>query len=153
MKTLKIEKYEQREQVTEQQAKRNATKEIKQTQIKTTSAIRLNNYKNNILFHLAKGLYVGIKEDYDNKGTYDNSHNTLKKITDNEKLYALLSGEYSHIALAGFIASGKYSLEDITEFYEIAKKLNIKYYDFMSEKDNKEMYKINLKEKIKNEKL
>ena len=118
---------------------------MKQTQVKTTSATRLNNYKNNILFHLSdfKGLYVGIKEDYDNKGTYDNSHNTLKKITDNEKLYALLSGEYSHIALAGFIASGKYSLEDITEFYETAKKLNIKYYDFMSEKDNKEMYKIN----------
>lgn len=125
---------------------------MKQTQIKTRSAIRLNNYKNDILFHLAdfKGLYVGIKEDYDNKGTYDNSHNTLKKITNNEKLYNLLSGKYSHIALAGFIASGKYSLEDITEFYETAKKLNIKYYDFMDEKDNREIYKINNKEKIKN---
>lgn len=122
---------------------------MKQTQIEVKSAIRLNNYKNNILFYLKdfKGLYVGIKEDYDNKGTYNNSHNTLKKITDNEKLYNLLSGEYSHIALAGFIASGEYSLEDITEFYSIAGKLNIKYYDFMSEKDSKRLYKIINKEK------
>ena len=73
------------------------------------------------------------------------------KITNNEKLYNLLSGKYSHIALAGFIASGKYSLEDITEFYETAKKLNIKYYDFMDEKDNREIYKINNREKKENE--
>lgn len=118
---------------------------MEQRQIQVTSAIKLNNYKNDILFHLAdfKGLFIGIKEDYYKKGIYDNSRNTLEKVTDNEKLYNLLSGHYSHIALAGFIASGEYSLKDITEFYEIAKKLNIKYYDFMDEKDNKYSYKIN----------
>ena len=116
---------------------------MEQTQIKTASATRLNNYKNNILFKLQdfKGLYVGIKEDYDNKGNYDNSHNTLEKITDNEKLYNFLSGTYSHIALAGLIATDKYTIKDIKELYTIAEKLNIKIYGFMEEQDNKNIYK------------
>lgn len=116
---------------------------MEQTQIKTASATRLNNYKNNILFKLQdfKGLYVGIKEDYDNKGNYDNTHNTLEKITGNEKLYNLLSGEYSHIALASFIATDKYTIKDIKEFYSIAEKLNIKFYNFIDKKDNKNIYK------------
>ena len=95
---------------------------------------------------------MGKKEFYNNAGLYDNTTNTLKKITDNTKLYTLLYGTYSHIALAGFIYSGRYSLEDIKEFYAICKKLNIKYYDAVEEeKDNKIFYKLEEKHKEQTE--
>lgn len=119
--------------------------------ITISSAVNLNNYSKDILFTLKdknKGLFVGKKEFYNNAGLYDNTTNTLKKITDNTKLYTLLYGTYSHIALAGFIYSGRYSLEDIKEFYSICKKLNIKYYDEVEEeKDNKIFYKLEEKHK------
>lgn len=123
--------------------------------IKTKSAILLNNYNKNILFTLQnkQGLFIGKKEFYDNAGNYDNSTNTLKKITSNIKLLNLLSGTLSHIALAGFIYSGRYTLEDICEFYEICKKLNIKYYDIIdNEKDNKYLYTLEARNKTQREK-
>lgn len=122
--------------------------------ITISSAVNLNNYSKDILFTLKdknKGLFVGKKEFYNNAGLYDNTTNTLKKITDNTKLYTLLYGTYSHIALAGFIYSGRYSLEDIKEFYSICKKLNIKYYDEVEENDNKTFYKLEEKHKKKTE--
>lgn len=122
--------------------------------ITISSAVNLNNYNKDILFTLEdknKGLFIGKKEFYDNAGLYDNTTNTLKKITDNTKLYTLLYGTYSHIALAGFIYSGRYSLEDIKEFYSICKKLNIKYYDEVEENDNKTFYKLEEKHKKKTE--
>lgn len=118
--------------------------------ITISSAVNLNNYSKDILFTLKdknKGLFIGKKEFYNNAGLYDNTTNTLKKITDNTKLYTLLYGTYSHIALAGFIYSGRYSLEDIKEFYSICKKLNIKYYDEVEENDNKTFYKLEEKHK------
>lgn len=123
--------------------------------ITISSAVNLNNYNKDILFTLEdknKGLFIGKKEFYNNAGLYDNTTNTLKKITDNTKLYNLLYGTYSHIALAGFIYSGRYSLEDIKEFYTICKKLNIKYYDAVEEeKDNKIFYKLEEKHKEQTE--
>lgn len=122
--------------------------------ITISSAVNLNNYSKDILFTLKdknKGLFVGKKEFYNNAGLYDNTTNTLKKITDNTKLYTLLYGTYSHIALAGFIYSGRYSLEDIKEFYSICKKLNIKYYDEVEENDNKTFYKLEENHKKKTE--
>lgn len=123
--------------------------------ITISSAVNLNNYNKDILFTLEdknKGLFIGKKEFYNNAGLYDNTTNTLKKITDNTKLYTLLYGTYSHIALAGFIYSGRYSLEDIKEFYSICKKLNIKYYDAVEEeKDNKIFYKLEEKHKEQTE--
>lgn len=123
--------------------------------ITMSSAVNLNNYSKDILFTLKdknKGLFVGKKEFYNNAGLYDNTTNTLKKITDNTKLYTLLYGTYSHIALAGFIYSGRYSLEDIKEFYAICKKLNIKYYDAVEEeKDNKTFYKLEEKHREQTE--
>lgn len=123
--------------------------------ITISSAVNLNNYNKDILFTLEdknKGLFIGKKEFYNNAGLYDNTTNTLKKITDNTKLYTLLYGTYSHIALAGFIYSGRYSLEDIKEFYSICKKLNIKYYDAVEEeKDNKIFYKLEEKHKKQTE--
>lgn len=123
--------------------------------ITISSAVNLNNYNKDILFTLEdknKGLFIGKKEFYNNAGLYDNTTNTLKKITDNTKLYTLLYGTYSHIALAGFIYSGRYSLEDIKEFYSICKKLNIKYYDAVEEeKDNKTFYKLEEKHKEQTE--
>ena len=122
--------------------------------ITISSAVNLNNYSKDILFTLKdknKGLFVGKKEFYNNAGLYDNTTNTLKKITDNTKLYTLLYGTYSHIALAGFIYSGRYSLEDIKECYSICKKLNIKYYDEVEENDNKTFYKLEEKHKKKTE--
>lgn len=122
--------------------------------ITISSAVNLNNYNKDILFTLEdknKGLFIGKKEFYNNAGLYDNTTNTLKKITDNTKLYTLLYGTYSHIALAGFIYSGRYSLEDIKEFYSICKKLNIKYYDEIEENDNKTFYKLEEKHKEQTE--
>lgn len=113
-----------------------------------TSASSLNNYKNNILFTLKDydGLYVGDREFY-TTGVYNNHTNSLKKLTDNTKLMSLLNGTYSHIALASLIASGRFSVEDITEFYEICGRLNIKMYDDISEKDNKTLYRISNKKR------
>lgn len=119
--------------------------ELLKEEIKTTSAIYLNNFKKNILFTLKdfEGLFIGTKENYKKTGIYNNLSGTLKKITNNEKLYHLLSGNFSHIALAGFINKGRYTIDDIIEFYTICKKLNIKYYNEISETDNKILYKIN----------
>lgn len=123
--------------------------------ITISSAVNLNNYSKDILFTLKdknKGLFVGKKEFYNNAGLYDNTTNTLKKITDNTKLYTLLYGSYSHIALAGFIYSGRYTLDEIKEFYTICQKLNIKYYDDVEENDNKFLYKLEIRNKIKGDK-
>lgn len=118
--------------------------------IKTKSAVVINNYKNDILFTLEgyEGLFVGQKRFY-SSGNYDNTTGTLKKITNNTKLHNLLYGTYSYIALAGFIYSGRYTLDDICEFYEICKKLNIKYSDIVEEKDNKNLYKLETRNKNK----
>lgn len=119
--------------------------------IKTKSAILLNNYNKDILFTLkdSEGLFVGQKQFYNNSGDYDNSTGTLERITNNIKLHNLLCGTLSHIALAGFMYSGRYTLEDICEFYEICKKLNIKYYNIVDEEDNKILYKLETRNKNK----
>lgn len=129
--------------------------QLPNTKLETTSAIRLNNYNKNIMFTLKDytGLYVGIKTDYAQLGIYDNTKNTLFKITDNKKLYNLLTGNnLSIIALAGSIASGGYSLEDVIEFYKICELLNMKFYDNLEEQDNKDLYKIITKEIKRNNK-
>lgn len=125
---------------------------MKKTTIKTSSASRLNTYKDLILFTLEdyEGLYVGIKADYQKIGEYDNSSGTLKKITDNKKLYSLITGRYSHIALAGLINKGSYTINDIIEFYQVCKKLNLKHYDNMTEADNKFFYKFNRRKNANN---
>ena len=130
---------------------------MKKENILTSSAILINNFKKDILFTLKEypGLYIGQKQFYDSCGNYDNSTGTLKKITDNEGLYSLLSGTFSHIVLAGMLASGRHTLDEIKEFYEICRKLNIKHYsgDFeINENDNKFLYKLNKVNKKNNKK-
>lgn len=118
---------------------------MKKENILTNTAILLNNFKKDILFILKEypGLYIGQKQFYDNRGNYDNSTGTLKKITNNKRLYDLISGNFSHIILAGMLASGEYTMEEIKEFYEICRKLKIKHYFNISEKDNNFLYKLN----------
>lgn len=122
--------------------------------IKTTSAISLKTFNNQILFTLKdfSGLFVGYKKNYQKLGEYDNTTGTLEKISNNKKLLPLLSGTFSAVALAGFLYSGAYTLEDIKEYYKLCKKLNIKYYDIMKdEKENKALYNLEAKRKRKEE--
>lgn len=124
--------------------------------IEISSAVGLNNFNKDILFTLKNktGLYIGKKEFYQTLGIYDNSSGTLIKISDNEHLLSLLNGHFSHIALAGLLVSGEFQIEEIFEFYEICRYLNMKFYDCMSEKDNKDMYRfneLNRKRREKNE--
>lgn len=115
---------------------------MEQAMIETTSAVALDNFERTLLFTLKNfdGLYIGKKEFYE-IGEYDNSTNTLQKISDSKKLLHLLNGHYSHIALAKFIAEERYSIKEIKEFYEICKKLKIKFYQNIDSELNDTFYK------------
>lgn len=117
--------------------------------ILVSSAVKIKNYDDKILFTLKDfdGLWVGRKIAYDEQGHYNSSIAKLELLTTNEKLYSLLNGDYSYIALAGFIYSNSYNIDDIKEFYELAKKLNMKYYEDMDEKDNEFLYKLEERKK------
>lgn len=120
-----------------------------------TSASNLDCYDKKILFTLKdyKGLFVGEKKFYKTLGEYDNFSNSLIKITKNEKILNLLNSNFSGTALAGWLYSGRYSLADIIEYYQICSKLNKKYYPKLdiSEKENKIFYKLENKYRREND--
>ncbi len=112
------------------------------------SAVNLKTYKvGTILFTLENysGLYVGDKEHYQKLGTYDNRTGTLKKITDNEKLYRFLYGSFNFIVTLSLVADSTLNSDDIIELLKLYKKLNIKIHENTSESENIKAYKRLLK--------
>lgn len=68
---------------------------------------------------LQEGIYLGKRSNYDNKGGYDNSDNSLIFLTENDRLYGLFYGEGFIHSQQKFIDEGIFTEADYKEFNEI----------------------------------
>ena len=87
--------------------------------IKTNSA-RLTNIQRPVgnsltTFIINKGTYLGLSKNYDDKGNYDNSDNSLYKVSDRTASYYLLSSTYSPDGLKKLINEGEFIKQDFEE--------------------------------------
>lgn len=64
-------------------------------------------------------VYIGKRENYDNKGHYDNSDNSLMLISTNEKMFNFLSGSGWVLNQQEMIDEGLFTEQDYKEFYEL----------------------------------
>jgi len=64
-------------------------------------------------------VYIGKRENYDNKGHYDNSDNSLLLISTNEKMFNFLSGSGWVLSQQEMIDEGLFTEQDYKEFYEL----------------------------------
>lgn len=61
-------------------------------------------------------IYLGKKENYDNRGNYDNTDNSLVFISDNGKMYSFLTGEGWTESQQEMIENGAFSVDDYAEY-------------------------------------
>lgn len=64
-------------------------------------------------------VYIGKRENYDNKGHYDNSDNSLLLLSTNEKMFNFLSGSGWVLSQQEMIDEGLFTEQDYKEFYEL----------------------------------
>lgn len=68
-----------------------------------------------IVFIKENKTYLGLSRNYDNKGNYNNSDNSLYKVSDRTASYYLLSESFSSENLKKLINDGKFIKEDFEE--------------------------------------
>ena len=92
--------------------------------------------------------YIGKKDNYDNKGNYNNHDNSFRRVSDNETLFHLLSSEYSMEVIALQFISKSITVKDFEAYAELIKEFNIPLYKDLntSDKDNKFMIDLHFKE-------
>lgn len=64
-------------------------------------------------------VYLGKSENYDNKGNYDNSDDSLILVSTNEKIWSLIRDSHWVVSQQEFIESGDFTEQDYKEFYEL----------------------------------
>jgi N12 class adenine-specific DNA methylase len=64
-------------------------------------------------------VYLGKDENYDNKGNYDNSDNSLILVSTNKKIWSLIRDSHWVVGQQEFIENGDFTEQDYKEFYEL----------------------------------
>lgn len=64
-------------------------------------------------------VYLGKSENYDNKGNYDNSDDSLIFVSTNKNIWSLIRDSHWVVSQQEFIDSGDFTAQDYKEFYEL----------------------------------
>ena len=87
-------------------------------------------------------VFIGKELNYDNHGNYDNSDNSLQLVSDNEKMFSMLSGTGWVLSQQEMIDNGAFTAEDYKEYATVREQLASQY-----EQEEEPLFEIDIEEK------
>lgn len=100
--------------------------EINKDNVIVQSASR-SHYKGMDIFTKDGQVFIGKRLNYDNHGNYDNSDNSLQFVSDNEKMFSMLSGTGWVLSQQEMIENGAFTAEDYKEYATVRERLASQY--------------------------
>lgn len=101
-----------------------------------------SHYKGMDIFTKDGQVFIGKELNYDNHGNYDNSDNSLKFVSDNEKMFSMLSGTGWVLSQQEMIDNGAFTAEDYKEYATVQEQLASQY-----EQEEEPLFEIDIEEK------
>jgi hypothetical protein len=101
-----------------------------------------SHYKGMDIFTKDGQVFIGKELNYDNHGNYDNSDNSLQFVSDNEKMFSMLSGTGWVLSQQEMIDNGASTAEDYKEYATVREQLASQY-----EQEEEPLFEIDIEEK------
>ena len=101
-----------------------------------------SHYKGMDIFTKDGQVFIGKELNYDNHGNYDNSDNSLQFVSDNEKMFSMLSGTGWVLSQQEMIDNGAFTAEDYKEYATVREQLASQY-----EQEEEPLFEIDIEEK------
>lgn len=101
-----------------------------------------SHYKGMDIFTKDGQVFIGKELNYDNHGNYDNSDNSLQFVSDNEKMFSMLSGTGWVLSQQDMIDNGAFTAEDYKEYATVREQLASQY-----EQEEEPLFEIDIEEK------
>lgn len=101
-----------------------------------------SHYKGMDIFTKDEQVFIGKELNYDNHGNYDNSDNSLQFVSDNEKMFSMLSGTGWVLSQQEMIDNGAFTAEDYKEYATVREQLASQY-----EQEEEPLFEIDIEEK------
>ncbi len=101
-----------------------------------------SHYKGMDIFTKDGQVFIGKEPNYDNHGNYDNSDNSLQFVSDNEKMFSMLSGTGWVLSQQEMIDNGAFTAEDYKEYATVREQLASQY-----EQEEEPLFEIDIEEK------
>lgn len=101
-----------------------------------------SHYKGMDIFTKDGQVFIGKELNYDNHGNYDNSDNSLQFVSDNEKMFSMLSGTGWVLSQQEMIDNGAFTAEDYKEYATVREQLANQY-----EQEEEPLFEIDIEEK------
>lgn len=101
-----------------------------------------SHYKGMDIFTKDGQVFIGKELNYDNYGNYDNSDNSLQFVSDNEKMFSMLSGTGWVLSQQEMIDNGAFTAEDYKEYATVREQLASQY-----EQEEEPLFEIDIEEK------
>lgn len=101
-----------------------------------------SHYKGMDIFTKDGQVFIGKELNYDNHGNYDNSDNSLQFVSDNEKMFSMLSGTGWVLSQQEMIDNGAFTAEDYKEYATVRERLASQY-----EQEEEPLFEIDIEEK------
>lgn len=101
-----------------------------------------SHYKGMDIFTKDGQVFIGKEMNYDNHGNYDNSDNSLQFVSDNEKMFSMLSGTGWVLSQQEMIDNGAFTAEDYKEYATVREQLASQY-----EQEEEPLFEIDIEEK------
>lgn len=101
-----------------------------------------SHYKGMDIFTKDGQVFIGKELNYDNHGNYDNSDNSLQFVSDNEKMFSMLSGTGWVLSQQEMIDNGAFTAEDYKEYATVREQLASQY-----EQEEEPLFEIDVEEK------
>ena len=101
-----------------------------------------SHYKGIDIFTKDGQVFIGKELNYDNHGNYDNSDNSLQFVSDNEKMFSMLSGTGWVLSQQEMIDNGAFTAEDYKEYATVREQLASQY-----EQEEEPLFEIDIEEK------
>lgn len=101
-----------------------------------------SHYKGMDIFTKDGQVFIGKELNYDNHGNYDNSDNSLQFVSENEKMFSMLSGTGWVLSQQEMIDNGAFTAEDYKEYATVREQLASQY-----EQEEEPLFEIDIEEK------
>lgn len=101
-----------------------------------------SHYKGMDIFTKDGQVFIGKELNYDNHGNYDNNDNSLQFVSDNEKMFSMLSGTGWVLSQQEMIDNGAFTAEDYKEYATVREQLASQY-----EQEEEPLFEIDIEEK------
>lgn len=101
-----------------------------------------SHYKGMDIFTKDGQVFIGKELNYDSHGNYDNSDNSLQFVSDNEKMFSMLSGTGWVLSQQEMIDNGAFTAEDYKEYATVREQLASQY-----EQEEEPLFEIDIEEK------